>query len=74
MPSRDGLVLRKLGAVARQISLYRVVGADYEFWVIGDALAQAYGTDFIGMRVSAMCLLPIPRSACTSRLPMTWFA
>lgn len=52
MPSREKLSLRDLGRAAMHVSLARLVGEDYEFRIIGDAHVQAYGTDFVGKRVS----------------------
>lgn len=47
-PPREKLVLRDLGIAAAHISLTRVLdnGEDYEFVLIGEAHAQAYGTSY----------------------------
>lgn len=53
-PARDALAPRTLKRLIRHVMLLRVIdgGADYEFRIVGDVQVQAYGTSFLGMKLS----------------------
>lgn len=53
-PARETLVPRALKRLVRHVMLLRVIdgGADHEFRIVGDVQVQAYGTSFLGMKLS----------------------
>lgn len=53
-PARDALAPRTLKRLVRHVMLLRVIegGADYEYRIVGDVQVQAFGTSFLGMKLS----------------------
>jgi len=53
-PARDALGPRSLKRLMRHVMLLRVIdgGADYEYRIVGNMQVQAYGTSFLGMKLS----------------------
>ncbi len=53
-PARDALGPRTLKRLMRHVMLLRVIdgGADYEYRIVGNMQVQAYGTSFLGMKLS----------------------
>ena len=54
LPSRNQLVPRDMRAILRNVVLLRVIdgGRDYEYRIVGDMFAWAYGVDFSGKHLS----------------------